>query len=296
MKQARLADKIRGVLDEMSPQLRSAGRFVLDRPREVALLSMRDQARQAGVQPATMTRFAKRLGLDGYEVVRAAYANALRGDEPGFSARAGQQVAGQKLRGEPALAVDLVSSVGRQIVGLTRSDSLAVLISAAESLATARKIYCLGLRSSHPVAWHVQYVLSLLGKDTVMVDAVASTGSDQLRYSAKADVLLVVSVKPYTRATVRIANYVASRNIPILAITDSNASPLAKIARTSIVVGTESASFFHTMVPAFVVAELLVALVAGRLGRKGLEALELAEQQFDALDIHVKPAKSGRAK
>src|SRR5271167_1488104 len=65
-----LADRIIKAFDTMSGQLQAGARYVLERPRDVALLSMREQARQAGVQPATMTRLAKHLGLDGYDRVR----------------------------------------------------------------------------------------------------------------------------------------------------------------------------------------------------------------------------------
>ena len=43
----------------LSPQLQTAARYVLDCPDDVALLSMREQARRAGVPPATMTRLAE---------------------------------------------------------------------------------------------------------------------------------------------------------------------------------------------------------------------------------------------
>ncbi|WP_363217011.1 hypothetical protein [Mesorhizobium sp.] len=47
---------------------------MLDRPRDVALLSMRKLAREAGVQPSTMTRLAKRLGFGGFEDIRNIFA------------------------------------------------------------------------------------------------------------------------------------------------------------------------------------------------------------------------------
>ena len=56
--------------DILPPQLQTAARYMLDRPDDVALLSMREQARRAGVPAATMTRLAKRLGLEGYDQVR----------------------------------------------------------------------------------------------------------------------------------------------------------------------------------------------------------------------------------
>ena len=94
--------------DALSPRLKTAARYVLDRPDDVALLSMREQARHAGVPPATMTRLAQRLGLEGYEQVRALYAGAVRSGALGFAGKAGAQVEAQKLRGERALAAESV--------------------------------------------------------------------------------------------------------------------------------------------------------------------------------------------
>src|SRR6185436_4535417 len=83
--------------DLLPPQLQTAARYMLDRPDDVALLSMREQARRAGVPPATMTRLAKRLGLDGYDSVRELYAGAVRAGTLGFAGKAGVQVEVQAL-------------------------------------------------------------------------------------------------------------------------------------------------------------------------------------------------------
>src|SRR5215470_15834162 len=99
-----LTDRLVASFDAMPGQLRAAARYVLERPRDVALLSMREQARQAGVQPATMTRLAQRLGFDGYESIRGLYADAIRSGGLGFAGRAGAQVASQKRKGDRALA------------------------------------------------------------------------------------------------------------------------------------------------------------------------------------------------
>ena len=72
----------------MPRQLRAAAQWVLDNPRDVALLTMREQARRAGVTPASMTRLAQRMGLDGYEDLRALHAESLRRGETEFSDKA----------------------------------------------------------------------------------------------------------------------------------------------------------------------------------------------------------------
>jgi DNA-binding MurR/RpiR family transcriptional regulator len=255
---------------------------------------MREQARQAGVPPATMTRLAKRLGLDGYDAVRELYVQAIRNGRLSFAGRAGAQVASQKAKGERALAKDIVARLNSHIERLGEPDALDRLTDAATLLASARKVYCLGLRSSHTVAWHMAYVLSLLGEKAVLLDSTAGMGMDAIRSATARDVLFAVSVEPYTRATVEVAHYAHGQGIPIVTITDSAVSPLAQVARSSILVSTDSPSFFHAMTPVFAVGEILAALVAGRGGDASLKALRQTEDQLNAFNIHWSPQDGRR--
>lgn len=289
MDQGPLSARVVEQFDGMSAQLQVAARYVLDHPRDVALLSMREQARKAGVRPATMTRFAKRIGLSGYDAIRGLYADALRGGSLDFASKAGAQVASQKLRGDKALAAEMLGTLQDQLARLASPEALERLVKAADLLAASRRIYCLGLRSSHPVAWQAHYILSFFDDRSVFLDAMAGVGADQLRSASGEDVLLVASVAPYTRATVEIAQYAASLGVTVIAITDSEVAPVAQLAECALIVATESQSFFHTMSPAFVMAEILTALVAGRGGNAALDVVRQMERQLIALDVHVKP-------
>jgi DNA-binding MurR/RpiR family transcriptional regulator len=288
-----LTQPIVEAFETLSPQLQTAARYMLERPDDVALLSMREQARRAGVPAATMTRLAKRLGLDGYDNVRSLYAGAVRDGTLGFAGKAGVQVEVQKLRGDKALAADMVQSLSRQIGRLAEPATLQRLTDAAQRLHRARRIYCLGLRSCHAAAWHFHYMLSLLSGNTVMLDDAGGTGLDAIRGAVARDVLLVASVEPYARATIEGARYAASNGVPIVAITDSEVSPLAQIATATILVQTDSPSFFHTMTPLLAVSEILAALVAGRSGQKATAALAHTEAQLTAFGVHL-PRRGSR--
>ena len=290
-----LTEQIIKAFDTMSVQLQAGARYVLDRPRDVALLSMREQARQAGVQPATMTRLAKHLGMDGYDDVRELYAAAVREGDLGFAGKAGVQVVSQKLRGDKALAAEMLKSIGAQIERLAAPDRLDSLVAAARALASARRIFCLGLRSSHSVGWHLHYVLSLVGERSTHIDGIAATGADVLARATGRDVLLVASVLPYTRMTVELAEYAVERGLRVVAITDSEVAPLAQIAQHSVIVPTDSPSFFHAMSPAFVVAEILGAIIAGRGGEDALATLRHTDQHLATLNTHLKPRINKKA-
>jgi DNA-binding MurR/RpiR family transcriptional regulator len=295
MDQGPLTEQIIKAFDTMSVQLQAGARYVLDRPRDVALLSMREQARQAGVQPATMTRLAKHLGMDGYDEVRELYASAVREGDLGFAGKAGAQVVSQKLRGDKALAAEMLKSIGAQIDRLSAPDRLDSLVAAARALASARRIFCLGLRSSHSIAWHLHYVLSLVGERSTHIDGIAATGADALARATSRDVLLVASVLPYTRMTVELAEYAVEQGMRVVAVTDSEVAPLAQIAQHTVIVPTDSPSFFHAMSPAFAVAEILGAIIAGRGGDEALATLKHTDQHLAALNTHLKPRINKKA-
>lgn len=279
-------DAIVEAFDTLPPQLQGAARYVIDHPHDVALLSMREQARRAGVQPWTMTRLARRLGFDGYEPFRALFADGLRHGGLGFAGKAREQLARQAEVGGRALAAEMVASLSARIGVLGDAASLDALTAAAERIHLSRRVYCLGLRSSYPVAAHFAYMMSFLGDRAALLDGAAGTGADALRHATSEDALLAVAVAPYTRRTVDLARHAAQRAVPVIALTDSAVSPLAGVAAETIVVSTESPSFFHTMTAAFAVGEVLCALVAGLGGEAAQAAIRLTDAQLSELGIH----------
>jgi DNA-binding MurR/RpiR family transcriptional regulator len=277
--------------ETMPRQLRVAAQWVLDNPRDVALLSMRVQAERAGVAPASMTRLAQRMGFDGYEGLREIHAEHLRRGETEFSGKAEALVARHKQDGDAALAFDLAETLERHMAMLRDPATLQAVTDAAAVLSAARRVYVLGYRSSYPVACHFAYVYGLAGGPVRLLDGVGGTGPDPLWEAGEGDVLLAVSVKPYTRAAVELADYALARKLDIVAITDSVVSPLVARARAAVIVPTESPSFFHTMAPAFAVAEALAAILAAAAGDHALAAMRGIERQFDALSTHVYEAR-----
>jgi DNA-binding MurR/RpiR family transcriptional regulator len=84
-----------------------------------------------------------------------------------------------------------------------------------------------------------------------------------------------------------VVEYARILGLTIVAITDSVVSPLVGRADTAIIVPTDSPSFFHTMAPAFVVAESLAAILAATAGDSALAAVRAMEHQFDMLSTHI---------
>lgn len=282
-------EQLKSIYNDLPAQLRAAAHWVIQHPDDVALLSMRDQARRAGVPPATMTRLAQRIGYSGFDEVRERFANAVRRGPAGFSARAVALLERRHRSGEDALVSEVFDTTAEQIRHLGSIKTVGEFRRAADIVTGARRIYCLGQRASYPVAFQLAYMCNLIGRDARLIDAPGGTGVDQLRDANEEDVCIAVSVRPYTRSTLTLTEHLTSRKVRIIGITDSEVSPLCKLSSVSLIVGVETPSFFHTLTPAFAAIEAIVALVAAGAGSQASDALNETERQLDSLQTLLMP-------
>ena len=234
-----------------------------------------------------MTRLAKRLGLDGYDTVRELYAETIRNAGLGFSRKAGAQVASQRRKGDRALAAEMVATLDAHIARLSRA-RLRSTVSPQPPRSWRRAPHLLRRAAVPAIPSPGTCITCCRWSASAPCCSIPSPGPGAIRSATRArnDVLFAVSIAPYTRATIETARYAHAQGVPIVAVTDSEVSPLAALAAETIFVATDCPSFFHTMAPAFVTAEILGALVAGRSGTKALEALRRTEEQLAAFNVH----------
>ncbi|MCA1409426.1 MurR/RpiR family transcriptional regulator [Ensifer sp. IC3342] len=268
-----VASVIKDSYERFPRQMKVAARWLVDHPTEVALLSMREQARRAQVPPATLTRLAKRLGFDGFDKLKELFAASIRERPESFAGRAEELLARRAIDGDGVLIGNTIEALQGHLSRFAQPTAIAALAAAADLMVEARQIFCIGRRSSFPVAYLMHYVGSLLGSPTILIDEIGGAANDALRSVGPEDTVLAVTVSPYTRFTVQAAQFAVSRGAKLIALTDSDLSPIAKHSEIVIRVRTEMPSFIHTMAPAFVAVECLLELLAARRGSRALQAL-----------------------
>jgi len=275
--------------DDLSPQLQAAARYLLDHPHDVALSSMRELAREAHLPPATLTRLARQIGYPGFDELRRTYADDVRRYAAGYRSKAIVLADASRSEDETSLAAEIVSGVARQVDAMADPQVIRSLVDCAEMLSRARCIYCLGQRLSFPPVYTFHYIHGIAGGSSIILDGPGGVGFDQLRHASADDALLVISVHPYTRVTIEQALFAHRRRVPIIAITDSEVSPLVKIATRVVKVGTKSKSFFQTMTAVLAAAETLAAMIAMRWPESVLAGLKGAEDYFSDGKIYWTP-------
>ncbi|WP_137391574.1 MurR/RpiR family transcriptional regulator [Rhodoligotrophos defluvii] len=296
MSGAQLTERIKSEFDRMPAQMQSAARFILENPSEVALLSMREQARLASVPPATMTRLAQRLGLSGYDELKAIFADNMRDSAAWFSGRAEGMLSRREKLGEKGLVSAMAESLSGYISALASPKATASFIAAADCLSKAERILCIGARASFPVAYQFSYVQSYFWDRAMLLDGPGNIGLDPLRRARPNDVLFAVSFDPYALSTIEAVELAARAGVPVVAITDSELSVIGRLATVPIIVPVRSPSFFDTISPAFAAAEILMALLASRLGSSVPDIVRQREQGLTAAGVWLSGTRPANEK
>lgn len=262
--------------EALSPEQRRAARWVREHPAELALQSLRASARAAGVAPATLSRLSHALGLADFDAMRRPVAEALA----------------RRASGAPGLAEphadagvdadDLARAQQRNLASVAGRNGDAALAAAASAVLAATCVAFLGLRASHGIAHHLRYACDWLRPRTLLLNDLAGDLADQVAELGAEDLLVAVGQAPYTRQTVEMAQQAHAAGVPVLALTDSPLSPLARVARWALLFDAASPSFFHSMTGAQALAERLVAEVAARGGEAVVQRLRQVQARLHA--------------
>jgi DNA-binding MurR/RpiR family transcriptional regulator len=279
-------EELRTQLATLAPSLgkaqRQAARAMLEDLEAIAYLPAADLAERAGVHTATVVRLAQRLGFEGYPHLQRSLRSTLS-KYPHFLQGLGGD--SEKDNGV-AMVAAVLAQARRNLEQLTRIASPATLGDAAEVLVWARHVLVLGFGVAGPVAAHLGSSLRLLGVAADQpVDLVSTV--QQLGLLGPEDAMVAIDFHRYYRATVDAAAAAASAGVRVIALTDSEVSPLAASAQLTLIAPSESAAPRTSLAPALTVVEALIALTARADRARAEDAMRRIDESYTALRVFV---------
>ena len=145
------------------------------------------------------------------------------------------------------------------------------LADAAALMEASDTIYLVGQLRSAPVVELLRYVLTMLGKRTVLLDAGGGLATHMAKVARPTDMLFVVSFRFYATEVVNVAEETAGRGVPVVAITDSTLSPYAKTARVLFAVPEHEYTFSRSLAAPMCLAQALCVALAARLQKNSTD-------------------------
>ena len=254
--------------DDMSKSYQKIAVYLTQNPNDVAVLSVGAIAERCDVHASNVVRFAQALGYDGFKTLQVLFQKRLSTAAPGFEARIKaleSELGARKGHSEGAFLHDLVVRDIASLQNLLIEISEADLKKAVTLLEKAEVVYLIGQLRSSPVAELLRYVLTMLGKRCVLLEPSGGLATHMARAIGRTDVLLAISFRFYASEVVNIVNETAARKVPVIAISDSTLSPLAKAATVLFAVPEHEYTFSRSLAAPMCLAQALTVALAARL-------------------------------
>ena len=264
-------DLIRVIHDRyeaMSKSYQTIALYLTQNPNDVAVRSVNSIGETTGVHASSFVRFAQALGFEGFKDLQSLFQKRLSTAAPGFEARVKaleKELGNRTDRTEMGFMHDLVvrdmASLQEMLNDIQQED----LAEAVSLLQKADVIYLMGQLRSAPVVELLRYILTMLGKRCVLLDSGGGLATHIARAMRATDVLFAVSFRFYANEVVNVVEEAAGRGIPIVAISDSTLSPLAKSARVLFAVPEHEYTFSRSLAAPMCLAQALTVALAARL-------------------------------
>jgi DNA-binding MurR/RpiR family transcriptional regulator len=250
-------------------RLRQVAIFLWQHPSDVALGTISQVARKAGVQPSTLVRFAQMFGYAGFSDFQELFKGHIKGSWP--EGRAGNDVQGDgaTASANAYFVHGLVAASQASLSRINGSFDFANFERMIGLLADADLIYVVGNKRAFPVTTYVSLALSQQGVRNVLIDNVGSTAFDQIGCVRPRDAVLAVSFSPYNSITPDLVSAARERDARIVSITDSTFSPLVAMSDIWVEVIESDFAGFRSLAATLAVGMALVHGIATRRNAGG---------------------------
>lgn len=254
--------------DEMSKSYQRIAVYLTQNPNDVAVMSLNAIADACGIHASSFVRFAQMLGYNGFKELQALFQKRLSTAAPGFEARVKAletELSDRGNAGGGAFLHDLVLRDIASLQELLSSISAETIDKAVDMMEAADTIYLIGQLRSAPIVELMRYILTMLGKRVVLLDASGGLATHMAHAIRQTDLLFAVSFRFYATEVVNVVEQTAANSIPIIAISDSTLSPLAKNANVLFAVPEHQYTFSRSLAAPMCLAQALTVALAAKL-------------------------------
>jgi DNA-binding MurR/RpiR family transcriptional regulator len=254
--------------EDMSKTYQKIALYLTQNPNDVAVMSVNAIGEKTGIHASSFVRYAQSLGFKGFKELQAVFQRRLTTAAPGFDARVkalADELGTKEDRSDLGFLRDIVVRDMTSLQDLLSNISAEQISAAAATMETAETIYLLGQLRSAPVAELLRYMLTMLGKRTVLLDAGGGLATHMAKTIGPRDMLFAISFRFYATEVVNIVDEIAARGVPVVAISDSTLSPLAKSAQVLFAIPEHEYTFSRSLAAPMCLAQALTVALAARL-------------------------------
>ncbi|SHE54732.1 transcriptional regulator, RpiR family [Caldanaerobius fijiensis DSM 17918] len=268
-----LIDRIKQHLPEFSKSQRLIAEYILEHYDKAAFMTASKLGKKINVSESTVVRFANAIGFEGYPELQKSLQDLVKMK---LTTIQRLELAEDYTENNNIVQFVLKSDLENIKATLDTLD-IDVFNKVVDSLFNARRIYIIGLRSSMALAEFLGFYLNLILDNVRVVSYGVSDIFEQLLRVGENDVVIGIGFPRYSRRTIDALRYAKEKKAKVIAITDSNLSPLTESADCVLLAKSNIASFVDSLVAPLSLINALIVSV-------GLREKNIITTYFDHLE------------
>jgi len=260
--------------------------FVREHYDKAAYMTAAKLGHEVGVSESTVVRFVMEFGFEGYPDFQKSLRELIRS-----KLTAVQRVeVTNNLIGEGDVLQKVLNSDIEKIKRTAEGIDGEAFDIAVKSIVSAKNIYILGMRASSYLAGFLNYSLRMIFDNVRLIQTTSGNETfEQIMNIGDGDVLIAVSFPRYSRSVVKGVEYAKRAGANVIALTDSQSSPIADKASQLLVAQSDMASFADSLVAPMSVINALIVAVSRETNDILSERLHRLEAVWDEYNVYDKP-------
>ena len=280
-----ILSQLKVMRDTMSKSHKKIADYICEHYDKAAFMTAAKLGEKVGVSESTVVRFAAEIGYEGYpefqHVLREIIKNKL-------TAVQRMEITSSKFAEKDILSTVLSSDI-EKLRQTLENVSVADFTEAVNTIITSKRIYILGARTCFSIANFLGFYLNLMSYDVRLITTnSASETFEQIFDAGEGDAIIAISYPRYSRRTLNAVKYSSDRGASVIAITDSELSPIYPYADHKIIASSDMSNFVDSLVaPLSIINAIIVALVM-RNEEKITQKFTALENIWDEYQVYEK--------
>ena len=281
-------DLIHSITQQMSDFSKGQKRiaqYILSHYDKAAFMTAAKLGSTVGVSESTVVRFASELGFEGYPQLQRALQELIRNR---LTSVQRMEVTSDQL-GEGDVLHKVLNQDIEKIRRTLEKASVEVFEQAVDTIVSAKNIYILGVRSASALSGFMSFYFNQIFENVRLVNTTSTSEMfEQIMRIGEGDVFIGITFPRYSKRTVNAARFAKQNGAKVIAITDSNLSPIAEIADQLLLARSDMASFVDSLVAPLSVINALIVAIGIKKKDEISSTYERLEQIWDDYNVYEK--------
>jgi DNA-binding MurR/RpiR family transcriptional regulator len=258
--------------------------YIIEHYDKAAFMTAAKIAERVDVSESTVVRFATTLGYSGFPEMQKALQILIKNKLTAVQ-RIGlnDDVVNDKVK----LHKKILKNEMNNMRYLFEHFDMEALDKATELILNANRVFVLGLRTSSTLSNYLGFYLDvILNNVKVLNNSGVNSLYEEIIRVKENDLLIVISYPRYSKTTIDAAKFVKERKSKVVAITDTEESPVYKLADASLLAKSNIVSFVDSLVVPMAVINNLIINISLREKEEIVEYYNVLEKLWDNNSIY----------